>query len=184
MRKYVILSFVISHLFSGPVFSDALSGTKVVSLVAGDGTKVAIGSVEFQPSGDVTSYRLTFDQAPFAHHFLSMRPFKCVEGPQKYWCLVPYPYEIRREVTEGDLTDLEYDLLFIWKGAAEYGINMWNGVYYDLVIEGDRITGSLRELDMDTLSAPPAPGNFRPLSADILHEADPDSHWLPGVVIE
>ncbi len=184
MRKQAIFSIIFSGLFFSPVFADVLSGTKVISLVSEDETKVAVGMVEFQPSDAGTTYRLTFDEAPFTDHFLSMRPFKCVEGPKKYWCHVPYPYEIRRAVTPDDLTDLEYDLLFLWKGATEYGINMWNGVYYDLTIEGDRITGTLMEMDMDTLSAPPEPGNLRPLGSDQLHEADPESHWLPRLVIE
>lgn len=164
--------------------ADILEGKRTISLVDGTGTKVVVGEVEFQPLGAGASYRLAFDDAPFADHFLSMRPFKCVEGPEKYWCHVPYPYDIRRQVTTNDLTDLEYDLLFLWKGATEYGINMWNGVYYDLRVEGDRIVGQLMELDMDTLSAPPEAGNLRPLTDDQLHEADPESHWLPMVVIE
>lgn len=87
-------------------------------------------------------------------------------------------------MTEQDLTDLEYDLLFLWKGATEYGINMWNGVYYQLTIDGDRLVGHLHEMDMDLLSAPPNAGDLRPLEDKDLHESDADSHWLPVVVID
>ena len=120
----------------------------------------------------------------YGDHFLSMRPFKCLEGKAKYWCRVPYPYENRHVVSAGDLTDLEYDLLFLWKGATEYGINMWNGVYYRLEIEGTRLVGRLHEVDMDPLGVPPEAGNLRPIVAKDLHEADPDGHWLPVLVIE
>ena len=103
----------------------------------------------------------------------------------KYWCRVPYPYEIKRQISSGDLTDLEYDLLFIWKGASEYGINMWNGVYYKLTAaKAVKVTGALNEMDMDKLSAPPEDGNLRPIRAVDLEPGEPESHWLPRIVIE
>ena len=113
-----------------------------------------------------------------------MRPFKCLEGSTKYWCRVPYPYENRRLVTADDLTDLEYDLLFIWKGATEYGINMWNGVYYQLRTDGSVIIGALNEMDMDKLSAPPDDGNLRPIREVDLEPGEPESHWLPKLLIK
>lgn len=165
--------------------ADILEGKRTISLVDGTGTKVVVGEVEFQPLGAGASYRLAFDDAPFADHFLSMRPFKCVEGPEKYWCHVPYPYDIRRQVTTNDLTDLEYDLLFLWKGATEYGINMWNGVYYKLEAEpSGRLVGVLHELDMNLLSVPPEDGVTRPLKPGDLHDSEPESHWLPRMIIE
>lgn len=129
------------------------------------------------------AYDLTLREAPFSDHFLSMRPFKCLTGPDKHWCYVPYPYENARDIS-GELTDLEYDLLFIWKGAGEYGINMWNGVYYVLSDVDGRLTGTMHEMDMDILSAPPDPGNLRPIRDKDLELAEPDSHWLPKLVIE
>ncbi|WP_299614597.1 hypothetical protein [uncultured Tateyamaria sp.] len=158
----------------------AWADTKNVYLQAQDGTQVRIATVEISDSG---TYSVEMESDPFANHFLSMRPFRCLEGPKKHWCHVPYPYEIARDIST-DLTDLEYDFLFVWKGAGEYGINMWNGVYYKLEAEGDRLIGTLLELDMDLLSAPPNAGNLRPLKATDLHASDPDSHWLPHMVIE
>ena len=61
---------------------------------------------------------------------------------------------------------------------------MWNGVYYRIDILDDRIIGALHEMDMDILSAPPEPGNTRPVGAYDVEESDPDSHWLPYVVIK
>lgn len=162
-----------------------LEGVKTISLIDGAGAKTEIGEIAFVAGEDgEVGYNIEWADAPFADHFLSMRPFRCLEGPAKHWCRAPYPYEIRRKVTAEDLTDLEYDLLFVWKGAGDYGINMWNGVYYRLAVEGDRIVGRLHEMDMDRLSAPPPEGELRPVREQDLEEAEPESHWLPIVAIE
>lgn len=154
--------------------------TQTVFLEDGAGARIEIATLEQTEGGP---YKITMNSGSFTDHFLSMRPFKCLEGPGKHWCHVPYPYEIARDVS-GDLTDLEYDFLFVWKGANEYGINMWNGVYYVLQREEGRLIGQMHEMDMDILSVPPDPGELRPVSAKHLHESDPDSHWLPRLVIE
>ena len=161
--------------------ADPLSGDRIVYLAEADGTRHEVGKIAFGADG---SYDLQWQDTPFANHFLSMRPFKCMEGPAKHWCRVPYPYENRRTVGAKDLTDLEYDLLFVWKGSGEYGINMWNGVYYRLEPDGDRLIGALHEMDMDILSAPPDDGNLRPIRGGDLTASDPESHWLPYVIIE
>lgn len=154
--------------------------TRTAFLEDADGQQIKIASLEFDQD---RGYQITMNDAAFTDHFLSMRPFKCLEGPAKNWCHVPYPYEIARDVSV-ELTDLEYDFLFVWKDKTDYGINMWNGVYYKLDDEGGQITGQLHEMDMDVLSAPPATGELRPLSAKHLHESDPDSHWLPRIIIQ
>ena len=61
---------------------------------------------------------------------------------------------------------------------------VWNGVYYRLSPDGDRLVGALHEMDMDLLSAPPEAGVMRPLRDIDIEESDPDSHWLPVLVIE
>lgn len=167
-------------LAAGPVLAAPLEGSHRVFLEANDGTRIEIARIE----AEAGAYALTMRQAAFEDHFLSMRPFKCLEGPQKHWCHVPYPYEIRRQVTTEDLVDLEYDFLFVWKGATEYGINMWNGVYYVLEQDGDQLIGRLHEMDMDILSAPPDPGELRPVTIDDLEPGEPESHWLPVLVVQ
>ena len=161
----------------------ALEGRKVIYLTDAN-SRIAIADVEFSPTNEGATYVITMREDPFADHFLSMRPFKCLEGTTKHWCHVPYPYDIQRKVTESDLTDLEYDLLFVWKGANEYGINMWNGVYYQLEMADGRIAGTLNEIDMDTLSAPPEASNLRPIRDQDVEESDPEGHWWPFVVVE
>lgn len=160
--------------------STAYAENQNVFLEDADGQRHKIASLDVEDNG---AYGLTMNDSAFADHFLSMRPFKCLEGPEKHWCHVPYPYEIARDISD-DLTDLEYDFLFVWKGKNDYGINMWNGVYYKLTSHDGQFVGTLHEMDMDVLSAPPDAGNLRPLSAKHLHESDPDSHWLPRLVIE
>lgn len=163
-------------LAAGPGFTEI----KSVYLETEAGERTHIATLTLDKTG---RYQITMETAPFTDHFLSMRPFRCLEGPDKHWCHVPYPYEIARDMSD-DLTDLEYDFLFLWKGAAEYGINMWNGVYYRLSPEGNGFRGVIYEMDMDLLSAPPAPGNMRPLTAKDIEPGEAESHWLPFLVIE
>ncbi|MEM8789266.1 MAG: hypothetical protein AAGE76_13490 [Pseudomonadota bacterium] len=156
----------------------ALSGA--VFLESRDGTRIRISTVQIAPGG---TYTVQMAADPFTDHFLSMRPFKCLEGPDKHWCHIPYPYQISRQAGP-DLTDLEYDFLFIWKGAGDDGIDMWNGVYCVLEDTGDRLVGRLHEVDMDILAAPPADGDLRPIGTGDLEPGGPDSHWLPRLLIE
>ncbi len=160
--------------------SQSLADTRTVFLEDLEGNRIDIATVEVGENGQ---YDITMREDAFEDHFLSMRPFKCLEGPKKNWCHVPYPYEIARNISDEN-TDLEYDFLFVWKDINEYGINMWNGVYYKIEADGDRLLGALHEMDMDVLSAPPAAGEMRPLSSKHLHVSDPESHWLPYLRIQ
>lgn len=180
----LILVLVMNILVVASSVAAPFQGKQTIFLVEQDGTKHNIGSVQFQSDSDKITYRIEWRADRFTDHFLSMRPFKCIEGPKKHWCQVPYPYEIRRTVSANDLTDLEYDTLFIWKGSTEYGINMWNGVYYKLRVDGDKLVGELHDIDMDTLSAPPGAGILRPVREADLEPGEFESHWLPTLVIE
>jgi len=160
--------------------TSAMAETRSVFLEDASGARIEIAQLDVAEDG---TYQVAMLEEPFADHFLSMRPFKCLDGPGKNWCHVPYPYEIERNIGL-ELTDLEYDFLFVWKDSSDYGINMWNGVYYKLTEIDGQLTGVLHEMDMDTLSAPPPAGELRPVSASDLHESDPDGHWLPRLVIE
>lgn len=159
-------------------------GTRTIYLVEEDGTRHDVASIRFDAKGDEWTYKIKWRDERFGEHFLSMRPFRCLEGTEKYWCRIPYPYENRKTVSDRDLADLEYDIMFIWKGAAEYGINMWNGVYYKLAVDGDRLVGRIHEIDMGKLSAPPEAGNLRPVRETDLEPGEVESHWLPTLVVE
>ena len=183
-RALILLGTLAAFAGFSPAQAADLSGKKSIILVEADGKTHEVAEIEFMPSANGSSYKIDWKDDGFSDHFLSMRPFKCLEGPAKYWCRVPYPYENKRVVKAGDLTDLEYDLLFIWKGAKEYGIHMWNGVYYKLSAKDGKLVGALNEMDMDRLSAPPEDRNLRPVREQDLEPGEPESHWLPKVVIE
>ncbi len=180
----LVLGGLAAALFGLAAQAAPLEGQKGLYLLDGSGEKKQIGTVAFNPTDNGSTYEIEWQDEGFSEHFLSMRPFRCLEGPVKYWCRVPYPYEINRVVSADDLKDLEYDTMFIWKGATEYGINMWNGIYYKLAIDGDRLVGALHEMDMDKLSAPPEQGNLRPIREQDLEPGEPESHWLPVLIIE
>ncbi|MBM7066403.1 hypothetical protein [Actibacterium sp. 188UL27-1] len=151
-----------------------------VWLEAEDGGRIRIATLH--DTGQ--TYRVEMARAPFVDHFLSMRPFKRLEGPQTHWCHVPYPYDQVCISPEVDPTDLKYEFLFLWKGATEYGINMWNGVYYKLEKADQGWVGMLHEMNMDLLSAPPPVGMTHPFDTANLEPGDPARFWLPRLVIE
>lgn len=183
-RTFRILFLALLGTCTGAL-ADPFSGQKEITLRAVDGTEIAIGHVTFHADSatGTATYDLDLARDVFAQHFLSMRPFRCLEGPRQHWCHLPYPYDIDRRVSDDDLTDLEYDLLFAHKGAPDYGIDMWNGLYFKLSVEGDQLSGHLFEVDMGLLAIPPAPGARRPIGPADIHDTDPDAHWLPEIII-
>ena len=129
-------------------------------------------------------YKIKWETEQFEDHFLSMRPFKCLPGNEKLWCHAAYPYEIKRHLSKDDITDLEYDLIFVWKPEGEYGINLWNGVYYQLESTDSGWKGIMQEYDLNVLGIPPEAGELRPILDKDLHEASIEDHFLPFVEIE
>ncbi|MGB0682267.1 MAG: hypothetical protein ACPGOV_06145 [Magnetovibrionaceae bacterium] len=166
------------------------SGERTITLSSPSGASLVIGTVSFMDEdggggeGETRSFKVQWAEEPFGDHFLSMRPFKCLEGEVQYLCHVPYPYETKRTISSDDLVDLEYAFLFIHKSPNEYGINMWNGLYWRMEQKGSGFSGRLYEVDMDILAAPPDDGSLRPITPDHLTEADPDAYWLPVLTIE
>ena len=179
-----ILLFLALLFSATTAFADPLSGEKTVYLVTSSDERFAVATINFQQTESGENYALDWNNDLFGEFFLSMRPFRCLEGPERNWCYVPYPYENPHRVTADDLTDLEYDLLFLWKKANDYGITLWNGVYYKLEIDGDRIVGVMHDMDMNRMSAPPPDGVLRPIRETDLYEAEKDRNWLPVVIIE
>lgn len=180
MRPFILSCAVLGASLTSPETVHALEdGQHAVYLQDASGDRLHVADLDVKGG----AYSVEMNDEAFTDHFLSMRPFKCLEGPRKMWCHVPYPYEIARQASH-DLIDLEYDFLFVWKGAGDYGINMWNGVYYRLEDTGDSITGTLHEMNMDILSAPPDAGDLRPIREIDLEPGEPDSHWLPVLVID
>ena len=98
-------------------------------------------------------------------------------------CHLPYPYENRRVFSAEDMADLEYELLFLHKRPTEWGIDAWNGLYYQMELQGDHIEGTLNEIDLNVLASPPEPGNERPLRDVELHPAEGGKHAFPRLTI-
>ena len=177
MHSKWIIAGLLAAMASG---ADAEERELKAYLEDAEGARIHVADVMMQMDG---RYDLSYAKEPFGDYFLSMRPFRCIAGSEKHWCHLPYPYENRRNVSAGP-TDLEYDFLFIWKDATDYGIDTWNGVYYQLEANDDGWRGELNEVDMDVLAVPPDAGNFRPVEDKHLEPGDPDGHWLPWLVIE
>ena len=80
------------------------------------------------------------------------------------------------------MRSLEYDLLFIHRGANDYGIDAWNGLYFkiDDVSKSagavSEIVGHLREVDLNILASPPENGVVWPITEEDLHVDESDRH--------
>ena len=184
MRQF-IFSLLLLIFTTGVSVADE----KTIYLIDQQGQSTAIGHLKLTPSSKGSqNATVSLDETRFTDHFLSMRPFKCITAPTEYQlCYLPYPYEIKRVISAEDLTDLEYKLLFIHRGAKDYGINPWFGVYYQLSASdaGDTFSweGSLHDIDLDILASPPENGNLRPLVDDEIHKSEAAKHFWPKLVI-
>ena len=186
LRRYFIkCSLFLLVIFSSSVFSYEIGQKLTITLHTNDSESQDIGWLTILESrDDGFVYDLTLDDDQFETHFLSMAPFKCLESPEKMVCYLPYPYQNNRFIAEGNLIDLEYDLLFLHKEPGEYGIDPWNGIYYKLKLEAGTISGVLHDIDLDVIKAPPEKGNLRPIKENMLHKANLNNHWFPKVVIQ
>lgn len=180
--KNFLSIFVVFYL---PVlFANELNQNMTISLITDEGKSFEIGKLNLISTENGYAYNLNLDTQILQEEFLSMRPFQCLDYSGQKVCHLQYPYEIKRNITDTDLTDLEYDLLFLHKTPEEYGINAWNGLYYQLQSTGDLISGELYEVDLNVLAVPPAEGITRPITDDMLHKADTGVHAFPRIVIQ
>ncbi len=129
------------------------------------------------------SYTLRFEEAPFGDYFLSMRPFRCIDA-KRMVCHQPYPYDLKRTLTDKNLRPLEYDLIFISRKAGEYGIDPYNGRYYVLQKTAKGFIGTIHAVDLNTLASPPEDGVIYPITQDNLDELEPESTQYPKLIIE
>lgn len=138
-----------------PAFPDKAS----IYLLDQQGEELLLGTIEFSATlSQASTFQLTLDSERFVDQFLSMRPFRCLSDAAEWFCHLPYPYTLKGEITPDDLTELEYQLLFIWKSPKDFGIDAWNGVYYPLAWQGnDTLRGELLQGDLNVLADPPAP---------------------------
>jgi hypothetical protein len=168
-----------------PGLAELPNGVKQILLRPSAGEAVLVGQINFTGDGDTRRFSLTLDERLFKDHFLSMRPFKCLEGSEKFYCHLPYPYPSNGIISKADLADLEYSLLFVQKAPQAYGINLWHGIYYKMTLAPDgKISGVLHDVDMDLLASPPPSGEMRPIKSSDISASPPDTNWLPGLLIE
>lgn len=161
-----------------------LAGTKTIYLIDGQGASTAIGQVAFKNADGKSAIEVKLHSKKFENKFLSMRPFRCIDGTKQTVCHLPYPYQLEDKVTAKDLRDLEYRLLFLHKGPTDYGINAWNGLYYRLKADASgKIIGALHEADLNILAVPPEPGVTRPIGEADLEEAEAGRHRFPKIEI-
>jgi len=157
-----------------------------IYLIDQSGNELDIGTVEFTPVGDdKNNYTVnaTVESPAFSDQFLSMRPFDCIAEAAEWYCYLPYPYEIRRTISKDDLTELEYQLLFIWKSPKDFGIDAWNGIYYQLSLQEDgSLSGTLLQGDLNVLASPPEP-NSHPIELSEFIDEGGDKRRYPKLII-
>ncbi len=160
------------------------TGERQITLVSATGERLSIGRVNFTPEGDARAFTVTLDAPEFRDEFLSMRPFRCLPGAKEMWCHLAYPYDLKGRITAGDLTDLEYSLLFLFKPPTGYGIDAWNGLYFRLDAAADGgITGALHEVNLDVLAAPPDDRAARVITPADLTKAEAGGHRFQSIEI-
>jgi len=178
-----LVIIVLSTLLSAGESPFISQGT--VYLIDKQKTETAIGSIEIgDPVNGKAGFNLSINNSAFSEHFLSMRPFRCLQGESEWFCYLPYPYSLRNTISGDDLSDLEYQLLFLRKTPAEFGIDAWNGLYYKLALQPDgSLTGELLEGDLNSLQSPPADEFAKPIVLDEFIEASTDKRLYPSIVI-
>ena len=92
IRTFIMSTLILATFVSSVSYSaSTLSGTKTINLIAKDGQRIAIGTIDFLPSSANIKYQLHIDHTRFKDYFLSMKEMKCLEGPE-LWCHIRYPY--------------------------------------------------------------------------------------------
>ena len=185
-KKYLLVVVLWTIGVNGTLFAAANSlDNRILSvfLVPNVGEPLRIGQIQFNKNADGYTYQLDLEKTAFEEYFLSMRPFKCLQGPIQQLCHLPYLYAKGTHINEMDILDLEYDFLFIHRRANDYGIDPWNGIYYKLTQTENGFEGVLQELDLNILAAPPAKGVTRPISNYDLQAAEADAHSYPRLII-
>ncbi len=164
----------------------ALTGTRQIVLSNAAGERQVIGTVHFSDAGDGKSaFRVEMADV-MQDYFLAMRPFRCLTGPWQRLCWFPVKNE-ESLISDTDLLPLEYALMFMRSKPKDLHMNPFNGLYYKLRRENNKLVGALYEIDMEPFIVPDSrpPGERqRPLKEKDFNDADPVTNWLPALSIE
>ena len=166
-----------------PASAWELSGNKTIRLQTRDGQSITLGTVEFTPKGETSTFALHLDHARFKDFFLSMKEFKCLEG-EEIQCHVPYPYPNPGTVSRNDLRWLEHSLLFLYKQPKDFGARLWNGLYYEMALTEKGIVGTPQAVDLVQIGAPPADTSIPPYGPGDRSEIPSNSRWIRSLSIE
>ncbi|GAB4399770.1 MAG: hypothetical protein OHK0048_13910 [Rhodoferax sp.] len=162
-----------------------LDGVKQVWVQTRDGQRIDLGTLRFTPQDDGRSrFVLSLNPAIWRDYFLSMKEFKCLPADAEVSCHVPYPYANPATVAPGDYAWLELSLLFLFKTPAEFGAKLWNGVYFALQAEGDRLVGVPMAVDLNHISAPPDDPGIPPLGPLEREPYPAGARWISRLVIQ
>jgi len=184
LRQQASLYFgILAIILAPPAAAWDLSGSKTIKLQTRDGQTIVLGTVEFIPKNEMSSFSLHLDQARLKDHFLSMKEFKCLEGEEIH-CHVPYPYPNPGTVSRSDLRWLEHSLLFLYKQPKDFGARLWNGLYYKMELTEKGIIGTPQAIDLALIGAPPADFSIPPYSPDDRADIPANSRWISGLAIE
>lgn len=186
MRWLGAMLVLVSLGFSSAATAAPLTGERSIHLSNAAGERHLIGHVRFSDAGNGKSRFEVSMEPAMQEYFLAMRPFLCLPGPVQRLCWFPVKNE-EPLVSDNDLLPLEYALMFMRTRTHDLHVNPFNGLYYKLQREGDRLVGRLFEVDMAPFIAPdivPVEERKRPLKAADFSEADPGSNWLPVLTIE
>lgn len=183
--RYILSLLALYWLLTSTLYAADFPEQAEIYLIASDNSETRIGSIKFSTINEKqVDISVDMDNAVFSEHFLSMRPFRCLQGVKEWFCYLEYPYELKNVISVNDLSDLEYQLLFIKKTSSEFGINAWNGLYYKLTIQDNgEITGTLFEGDLNTLQSPPLNRYDKPVDLMEFIEADTEKRLYPKLVI-
>lgn len=180
MKPWILLALL--GLAWRPALAELPVGSLRVSLEAAGGESVELGRLEIERSGGEYRFDFSLEEASFSDQFLSMRPFKCIDGKIMY-CRLAYPYERPPTVTAASLINLEYEFLFIVRSPTGYGIDPYNGRYYVLRVDGASIVGEPKAVDLNLLAAPPDAGVTHPITEAELDFIEVESERFARLVI-
>ena len=149
-------SLLLIGLFTAPIANAwELQGVKSISATTRDNQRITLGSVRFEPQGDGSvAFTVTLEPGRFTDHFLSMKEFKCLDGPGEVVCHVPYPHAQPGTITPDDLAWLEHNLLFLYQLPTDFGAKLWNGLYFQLEPTERGLRGRPQAIDLNYISAP------------------------------
>ena len=179
-------SLLLIGLLAAPIANAwELQGVKSITATTRDNQRITLGSVRFEPQGDGTvSFSVTLEPARFTDHFLSMKEFKCLDGPGEVFCHVPYPHTQPGTITADDLAWLEHNLLFLYQLPTDFGAKLWNGLCFRLEPTERGLRGRPQAIDLNYISAPSDTPEQPPYQPQQRDEIAPGVRWIESLSIE